>query len=108
MSYEQLSSLYCQPALLNCCQSEQVEQALWKKNNLPMQPAGKTIGKRAKAMGKSRAMGALTGLVRVPPGCSRSASSMRNASKAQAEKVAVVATCIPHVVDVLQSQYPLQ
>lgn len=38
-------------------------------------------------------MGALIGLVRVPPGCSRSASSMRKASKAQAEKVAVVATC---------------
>lgn len=38
-------------------------------------------------------MGALIGLVRVPPGCSRSASSMRKASRAQAENVAVVATC---------------
>ena len=51
------------------------------------------MGKSARAMGKRRDMGALMGLVRVPPGCSRSASSMRKASKAQAENVAVVATC---------------
>lgn len=38
-------------------------------------------------------MGALMGVIRVPPGCSRSASSMRRASKAHAAKVAVVATC---------------
>lgn len=44
-------------------------------------------------MGRRRAMGALMGVVRVPPGCSRSASSMRSASKAHAAKVAVVATC---------------
>lgn len=44
-------------------------------------------------MGRRRAVGALMGVVRVPPGCSRSASSMRRASKAHAAKVAVVATC---------------
>ena len=60
---------------------------------LPTNPAGKTMGNSARAMGKRRDMGALIGLARVPPGCSRSANSMRKASRAQAEKVAVVATC---------------
>lgn len=50
------------------------------------------------AIGSSRFMGAFTGLIRVPPGCSRPASSMRRASKPHAANVAVVATYTPRIV----------
>lgn len=60
---------------------------------VPIKLAGSATGKSVMAMGRRRAMGALMGVVRVPPGCSRSASSMRRASKAHAANVAVVATC---------------